>query len=88
MGLANEYPNNPHLLCVLYYEMFKCKIYILHNIVLFIIYRSGKIVCTGTRNEHDSYLAARKFARIIQKLGFPVSSYEYNYLIRIYVAKI
>ncbi|CAH2108118.1 unnamed protein product [Euphydryas editha] len=36
-----------------------------------LVFRSGKIVCTGARNEHDSYIAARKFARIIQKLGFP-----------------
>ncbi|XP_004925553.1 uncharacterized protein LOC101741862 [Bombyx mori] len=36
-----------------------------------LVFRSGKIVCTGTRNEHDSYVAARKIARIIQKLGFP-----------------
>ncbi|XP_050346865.1 uncharacterized protein LOC126771152 [Nymphalis io] len=35
-----------------------------------LVFRSGKIVCTGAKNEHDSYLAARKFARIIQKLGF------------------
>lgn len=40
--------------------------------ILFNDSRSGKIVCTGARNEHDSYIAARKFARIIQKLGFPV----------------
>ncbi|KAL0102972.1 hypothetical protein PUN28_018344 [Cardiocondyla obscurior] len=37
-----------------------------------LIFRSGKLVCTGTRSEEDSLLAARKFARIIQKLGFPV----------------
>ncbi|XP_012257349.1 TATA-box-binding protein [Athalia rosae] len=37
-----------------------------------LIFRSGKLVCTGARCEEDSYLAARKFARIIQKLGFPV----------------
>lgn len=36
------------------------------------VYRSGKVLCTGLRNEHDSYIAARKFARIIQKLGYPV----------------
>lgn len=36
-------------------------------------HRSGKIVCTGARNEYDSYIAARKFARIIERLGFPVS---------------
>lgn len=35
-----------------------------------LVFRSGKIVCTGAKNEHDSYIAARKFARIIQKLGF------------------
>ncbi|XP_051172804.1 uncharacterized protein LOC127289084 [Leptopilina boulardi] len=36
-----------------------------------LIFRSGKLVCTGARCEEDSFLAARKFARIIQKLGFP-----------------
>ncbi|XP_043276873.1 TATA-box-binding protein isoform X2 [Venturia canescens] len=37
-----------------------------------LIFRSGKLVCTGARCEEDVFLAARKFARIIQKLGFPV----------------
>ncbi|XP_063982633.1 uncharacterized protein LOC135165348 isoform X2 [Diachasmimorpha longicaudata] len=37
-----------------------------------LIFRSGKIVCTGARSEDDAFLASRKFARIIQKLGFPV----------------
>lgn len=37
-----------------------------------LIFRSGKIVCTGARNEQDAWLASRKFARIIQKLGFKV----------------
>ncbi|KAH0948288.1 hypothetical protein HN011_011783 [Eciton burchellii] len=37
-----------------------------------LIFRSGKLVCTGTRSEDDSLLAAKKFARIIQKLGFPI----------------
>ncbi|XP_077256283.1 TATA-box binding protein-related factor [Temnothorax americanus] len=37
-----------------------------------LIFRSGKLVCTGARSEEDSLLAAKKFARIIQKLGFPV----------------
>ncbi|KAJ8926406.1 hypothetical protein NQ314_021192 [Rhamnusium bicolor] len=35
-----------------------------------LIFRSGKIICTGARNEHDSLLASKKFARIVQKLGF------------------
>lgn len=38
-----------------------------------LIFSSGKIVCTGAKSEEDSKLAARKYARIIQKLGFPVS---------------
>lgn len=37
-----------------------------------LIFRSGKIVCTGAKNEDDSRLATRKFTKIIQKLGFPV----------------
>lgn len=35
-----------------------------------LIFSSGKMVCTGAKSETDSRLAARKYARIIQKLGF------------------
>ena len=38
-----------------------------------LLFTSGKMVITGARNEADSRLAARKYACIIQKLGFPVS---------------
>lgn len=38
-----------------------------------LIFSSGKMVCTGAKSEEDSRLAARKYARIVQKLGFPVS---------------
>lgn len=38
-----------------------------------LIFSSGKMVCTGAKSEEDSRLAARKYARIIQKLGFTVS---------------
>lgn len=38
-----------------------------------LIFRSGKVICTGARNEQDSLLASKKFARIIQKLGFNVN---------------
>lgn len=38
-----------------------------------LVFRSGKIVCTGARNEFNASLGTRKFARIIQKLGYPVS---------------
>lgn len=41
-----------------------------------LIFSSGKMVCTGAKSEEDSRLAARKYARIIQKLGFTVSSVE------------
>jgi len=35
-----------------------------------LIFASGKMVCTGAKSEEASKLAARKYARIIQKLGF------------------
>lgn len=38
-----------------------------------LIFSSGKMVCTGAKSEEDSRLAARKYARIIQKLGFTVN---------------
>eukprot|EP00897_Mesotaenium_endlicherianum_P010732 jgi/Mesen1/9688/ME000680S09088 len=34
-----------------------------------LIFASGKMVCTGAKSEDQSRLAARKYARIIQKLG-------------------
>eukprot|EP00741_Cyanophora_paradoxa_P022801 tig00021518_g22022.t1 len=36
-----------------------------------LVFASGKMVCTGAKTEEASRLAARKYARIIQKLGFP-----------------
>jgi len=35
-----------------------------------LIFASGKMVVTGAKSEDDSKLAARKYARIVQKLGF------------------
>ncbi|KAE8283783.1 TATA box-binding protein-like protein 2 [Larimichthys crocea] len=37
-----------------------------------IIYKSGSVVCTGAKSVEDSRRAARRFARIVQKLGLPV----------------
>jgi len=34
-----------------------------------LIFSSGKMVCTGAKSEEQSRLAARKYARIVQKLG-------------------
>ncbi|XP_006793367.1 TATA-box-binding protein-like isoform X1 [Neolamprologus brichardi] len=36
------------------------------------IFRSGKIICLGTKSVEESRLAARKFVRKLQKFGFPV----------------
>ena len=37
-----------------------------------LIFSSGKMVCTGSKDEIISKIAMRKFARILQKLGYPV----------------
>ena len=37
-----------------------------------LIFSSGKMVCTGAKNEDDSKKASRKYAKIIRSLGFPV----------------
>ena len=39
---------------------------------------SGKMVCTGAKNEEDSRLAARKFARVVQKLGYPAKFKDFK----------
>lgn len=43
-----------------------------------LIFSSGKMVCTGSKSEDQARLAARKFARILQKLGNPVSFKEFK----------
>lgn len=43
-----------------------------------LIFSSGKMVCTGARNEEESRLASRTFAKIILKLGFPVKFSEFK----------
>ncbi|KAK4850906.1 hypothetical protein QYF36_010893 [Acer negundo] len=37
-----------------------------------LIFASGKVVCTGAKSEEQSKVAARKYARIVLKVGFPV----------------
>lgn len=36
------------------------------------IWSSGKITCTGATSEDNAKIAARRFARSLQKLGFEV----------------
>ena len=43
-----------------------------------LIFASGKIVVTGAKSEPDSRLASRKYARIIQKLGFAAKFTEFK----------
>lgn len=43
-----------------------------------LVFASGKIVCTGAKSEESSKNAAKKFARIIQKLNFPVQFLEFQ----------
>jgi len=43
-----------------------------------LIFSSGKMVCTGAKSEEDSRLAARKYARIVQKLGFPAKFLDFK----------
>lgn len=43
-----------------------------------LIFSSGKMVCTGAKSEDLSRLAARKYARVIQKLGFPAKFTEFK----------
>ncbi|EDW12891.1 TBP-related factor [Drosophila mojavensis] len=43
-----------------------------------LIFRTGKVICTGARNETEANIGSRKFARILQKLGFPVKFVDYK----------
>uniref|UniRef100_A0A3B5L941 Uncharacterized protein n=1 Tax=Xiphophorus couchianus TaxID=32473 RepID=A0A3B5L941_9TELE len=36
------------------------------------LFRNGTLVCAGAKSIDESHRAARKFARIVQKLNFPV----------------
>ena len=43
-----------------------------------LIFSSGKMVVTGAKSETDSKLAARKYARVIQKLGYPAKFTDFK----------
>lgn len=43
-----------------------------------LIFSSGKMVCTGAKSEEKSKLAARKYARVVQKLGFPAKFSDFQ----------
>lgn len=42
------------------------------------IFTSGKMMCLGTTDEENARIATRKFARIIQKLGFPINFHNFH----------
>ncbi|CAF0773640.1 unnamed protein product [Adineta steineri] len=43
-----------------------------------LIFSSGKMVCTGAKSEEDSVQAARRYARVIQKLGFQAKFLDFK----------
>lgn len=43
-----------------------------------LIFASGKMVVTGAKSEDDSRMAARRYAKIVQKLGFPASFKDFK----------
>ncbi|KAL7721831.1 TATA-box-binding protein 1 [Entamoeba marina] len=43
-----------------------------------LIFQTGKIVCTGTRSIEDSKIAAKKYARIIKKIGYTIRFSNFN----------
>ncbi|XP_069845841.1 TATA box-binding protein-like 2 [Dipodomys merriami] len=43
-----------------------------------LVFSSGKMVCTGAKSEEQSRLAARKYARVVQKLGFPARFLDFK----------
>lgn len=43
-----------------------------------LIFSSGKMVCTGAKSEEDSIQAARRYARVIQKLGFQAKFLDFK----------
>ncbi|XP_026207609.1 TATA-box-binding protein-like [Anabas testudineus] len=45
-----------------------------------VIYESGYVICTGAKSEEQSRVAIRRFARMVQKLGFPVSLFNLKIL--------
>mmetsp|Transcript_36187 Transcript_36187/g.84569 ORF Transcript_36187/g.84569 Transcript_36187/m.84569 type:complete len:175 (-) Transcript_36187:10-534(-) len=43
-----------------------------------LIFKSGKVVVMGAKSEEEARLSARKYARIIQKVDFPVRFTEFK----------
>lgn len=43
-----------------------------------LIFSSGKMICTGAKSEQESKVAARKFARLVQKTGFQVQFLQFK----------
>lgn len=42
------------------------------------MWSSGKVTCTGTTSEDEAKIAARRFARLLQKLGYNVKFNNYR----------
>lgn len=43
-----------------------------------LIFSSGKMVITGAKSEEDCRLASRKYARIIERMGFKLDYHDFK----------
>ncbi|KAK9845915.1 hypothetical protein WJX81_005852 [Elliptochloris bilobata] len=43
-----------------------------------LIFKSGKMVCTGAKSEEAARVAARKYAKVVQRLGFPATFKDFK----------
>ncbi|PIC39494.1 hypothetical protein B9Z55_011165 [Caenorhabditis nigoni] len=66
------------LYCVVYAEFDAVIMRIREPKTTALIFSSGKIVCTGAKSEESSRLAARKYARIVQKIGYNTRFSEFE----------
>lgn len=43
-----------------------------------LIFKSGKVVCTGAKSEEISYTSAKLYAKQIKKLGYPIKLSDFK----------
>lgn len=43
-----------------------------------LMFRTGKVIVTGTKSESDCHLAAQKFVKILDKVGYPLVATDLN----------
>ena len=43
-----------------------------------LIFKSGKVVCTGAKSEEISRLSAKMYAKMIRKIGYPIKLSDFK----------